>query len=316
MLNKAQGRGFTLIELLVVIAIIAILAAILFPVFAQARKQAYKSVGQSNLKQSSLAILMYNQDYDEKMPRAGWGCTAGGTLPPGVENSCGGTEWQNVTAPYVKATGVYVNPGDGSVGSGPKGWGGTDLNADDGHFSFIFNDLLAHQMGTTPDGFADALNQTRLADGISLAGINAPADCVLLAEGHCGWNKASLSSSSTALDTPTASGKTCRMDLESKFCKEQSISGYQTQLLTSVAYGGSGNVTGLPFYTGGGNVAFSDGHVKFTRYADQSGKPTLCSTLPWTKSIDPLQRGADQTQNYCGGTNPPGNQTGHQSNWN
>lgn len=63
---KARRCGFTLIELLVVIAIIAILAAILFPVFAQARKQARKTVSISNCKQIGLAYLMYIQDYDEK----------------------------------------------------------------------------------------------------------------------------------------------------------------------------------------------------------------------------------------------------------
>src|SRR2546427_7953539 len=59
------GRGFTLIELLVVIAIIAILAAILFPVFAQAREAARKTSCLSNIKQITLASLMYAQDYDE-----------------------------------------------------------------------------------------------------------------------------------------------------------------------------------------------------------------------------------------------------------
>lgn len=63
-----QGRGFTLIELLVVIAIIAILAAILFPVFAQAREQARLSVCQSNFKQYSSAWMMYVQDNDETFP--------------------------------------------------------------------------------------------------------------------------------------------------------------------------------------------------------------------------------------------------------
>src|SRR5581483_8574974 len=72
MRSSQVRQGFTLIELLVVIAIIAILAAILFPVFAQARKQAYKATGTSNVKQASLGILMYSQDFDEKMPRAGW----------------------------------------------------------------------------------------------------------------------------------------------------------------------------------------------------------------------------------------------------
>jgi len=63
-----RKHGFTLIELLVVIAIIAILAAILFPVFARAREKARQASCQSNLKQLSLGVLMYAQDYDETMP--------------------------------------------------------------------------------------------------------------------------------------------------------------------------------------------------------------------------------------------------------
>src|SRR2546426_9727904 len=65
------GRGFTLIELLVVIAIIAILAAILFPVFAQARAAARKTSCLSNVKQIGLSALMYAQDYDETLVAAG-----------------------------------------------------------------------------------------------------------------------------------------------------------------------------------------------------------------------------------------------------
>ena len=61
-------RGFTLIELLVVIAIIAILAAILFPVFARAREKARQSACLSNVKQIALGVLMYAQDYDERLP--------------------------------------------------------------------------------------------------------------------------------------------------------------------------------------------------------------------------------------------------------
>src|SRR5580693_4919113 len=68
--NRGQsGQGFTLIELLVVIAIISVLASILFPVFASARRKAYETVSASNLRQIGLAVLAYNQDYDEMFPR-------------------------------------------------------------------------------------------------------------------------------------------------------------------------------------------------------------------------------------------------------
>jgi len=91
-------RGFTLIELLVVIAIIAILAAILFPVFAQARESARKATCQSNLKQIGTAILMYTQDYDEMFPPPTKNTGAGDfwLYPPGSFS------WFGVVQPYVK----------------------------------------------------------------------------------------------------------------------------------------------------------------------------------------------------------------------
>ncbi|MGQ9487030.1 MAG: prepilin-type N-terminal cleavage/methylation domain-containing protein [Armatimonadota bacterium] len=67
-----QHKGFTLIELLVVIAIIAILAAILFPVFAQARESARQTSCTSNQKQLALSVLMYAQDYDETFPMSAY----------------------------------------------------------------------------------------------------------------------------------------------------------------------------------------------------------------------------------------------------
>ena len=85
-------RGFTLIELLVVIAIIAILAAILFPVFAQARASARKATCISNNKQAALGLLMYTQDYDETFPY----CSNNG------DGSRPRIDWYDAIEPYVK----------------------------------------------------------------------------------------------------------------------------------------------------------------------------------------------------------------------
>jgi prepilin-type N-terminal cleavage/methylation domain-containing protein/prepilin-type processing-associated H-X9-DG protein len=94
MTARARSRGFTLIELLVVIAIIAILAAILFPVFAQARGSARQSVCISNMKQLGTAIMMYVQDYDERYFPS---CVP----TPGVGS--GQAWWFVLIDPYVKA---------------------------------------------------------------------------------------------------------------------------------------------------------------------------------------------------------------------
>ncbi len=93
-------RGFTLIELLVVIAIIAILAAILFPVFARAREKARQTSCLSNLKQMGLGVLMYAQDYDETLPVYGY-TTGTITYPDGVTT---GTTllWYHIVYPYFK----------------------------------------------------------------------------------------------------------------------------------------------------------------------------------------------------------------------
>jgi len=90
-----KQRGFTLIELLVVIAIIAILAAILFPVFAKAREKARQSSCSSNLKQTALAILQYAQDYDERIV---W--SRGYRSPSEIRRMAG--EWYFSCEPYIK----------------------------------------------------------------------------------------------------------------------------------------------------------------------------------------------------------------------
>ncbi|HEX8550734.1 MAG TPA: DUF1559 domain-containing protein [Abditibacteriaceae bacterium] len=109
--------GFTLIELLVVIAIIAILAAILFPVFARARENARRSSCQSNLKQIALGVAQYTQDSDEKYP--------------GTPES--GKTWVDQLQPYLKSKQIFVCPS----GTASNGWvSGTD------RFHYGFNGLF------------------------------------------------------------------------------------------------------------------------------------------------------------------------------
>jgi prepilin-type N-terminal cleavage/methylation domain-containing protein/prepilin-type processing-associated H-X9-DG protein len=100
-----RSKGFTLIELLVVIAIIAILAAILFPVFAQARERARAISCVSNLKQIGTATAMYVQDYDETFP-CGWG-----------QNDGGRSMWRISIQPYIQKYGSGTNDPYNSGGS-------------------------------------------------------------------------------------------------------------------------------------------------------------------------------------------------------
>lgn len=104
-----KRRGFTLIELLVVIAIIAILAAILFPVFARAREQARKIVCTSNLKQVGTALSMYVQDYDERFPTLVDGCKHEPTKPF-ADTHVAFWHWATMVQPYVKNTSVFKCP--------------------------------------------------------------------------------------------------------------------------------------------------------------------------------------------------------------
>ena len=117
---QTPKQAFTLIELLVVIAIIAILAAILFPVFARARENARRSSCSSNLKQIALGFKQYTQDYDEKYPQRQSGTTnAGG--------------WAIALQPYLKSTQIFQCPSettapasvDASVTTGTNAYGNT-----------------------------------------------------------------------------------------------------------------------------------------------------------------------------------------------
>jgi prepilin-type N-terminal cleavage/methylation domain-containing protein len=128
-LRSPRRSGFTLIELLVVIAIIAILAAILFPVFARARENARRASGINNVKQISIGVLQYLQDYDERFP-----ATVTERQGDGVTPAAGTSEAARAPfsiraklQPYIKSVQVFQSPsGTPWPAPGPGQWFTTD----------------------------------------------------------------------------------------------------------------------------------------------------------------------------------------------
>jgi len=165
-----RRRGFTLIELLVVIAIIAILAAILFPVFAKAREKARQASCTSNLKQLALANLMYAQDYDEKFSRIfsydeGWG-----HAPL--------RWWEDRVMPYVKNWQVTVCPSD------KPGSTYTSYRPPEGPSTLYYGyDCNAMSSGDGTVATAGYGSGGPMSNAPSTLGdVKAPAECILLLE--------------------------------------------------------------------------------------------------------------------------------------
>jgi prepilin-type N-terminal cleavage/methylation domain-containing protein/prepilin-type processing-associated H-X9-DG protein len=172
--NGKAWKGFTLIELLVVIAIIAILAAILFPVFAQAREKARAASCLSNTKQMGLGIMMYVQDYDETYPQAYWYKNDQGDLN-------GYMQWSGATRPYVKSDQLFVCPSDPNKGLPPTNPpdptyspNPTDppTDAQVPRISYTANAALMPRKRRTIDP----------ANVVAIAAVDFPADTILLAE--------------------------------------------------------------------------------------------------------------------------------------
>jgi len=170
---KPQTRfGFTLIELLVVIAIIAILAAILFPVFAQAREKARQINCTSNMKQIGTAMLMYVQDYDETYPLSLFSYPAPPPDPGGQL-----AEWSTVISPYIKAGDVtHRNGGVWSCPSFP-----VPDEGDQYHLRvdlFPVDDPADRVPLTDPNGDGSATGSVS-----TLAIVSNPAEKIMLLEG-------------------------------------------------------------------------------------------------------------------------------------
>jgi prepilin-type N-terminal cleavage/methylation domain-containing protein/prepilin-type processing-associated H-X9-DG protein len=165
-----RRTGFTLIELLVVIAIIAILAAILFPVFARAREKARQASCSSNLKQLGIAAMMYAQDYDERFPSFAYSWTG---TDPNTGFACNMMSYITLMNPYVKNWQLGVCP---SMNRGATNTACCGRNS----VTWSYGPNHTYFQGETP-----------VADVGAMATFQAPATTIMLGEetgtqGACG----------------------------------------------------------------------------------------------------------------------------------
>jgi len=260
---RVLNRAFTLIELLVVIAIIAILAAILFPVFAQVREKARQTTCASNEKQIGLAILQYSQDYDESFPIASY---------PNADTTLGNVNWQFEVDPYVKG-GYPVANATLTTSDHKSIWFCPDFEANASKDPYIAAASPAGFSGKAPVpsksyvanqnvfGLYANIDPTLFHPAKAIAAIESPAQVVLVAEGA--GSSVWTSGNDTAADT------------------------------LSHPHNWGNYVTGRTRHTGGSNYLFSDGHVKFVKqptpsYQADGLTPNVSTTgVVYDKQLNP-----------------------------
>ena len=254
-----KRKGFTLIELLVVIAIIAILAAILFPVFAKVREKARQTSCASNMKQLGLGFMQYVEDNNEVFP-----------------NSINyGSGWAGHIYPYVTSTGVFACPDDSDPRTGTGGNGQPFNAAIDHPVSYVWNSYIAANgpVGSTAYG--------QYPPGFQLAMARQPSSTVLLYEGDAGANGSGAKEAANNWFNPADGG----LDMNS-LSSYGNLADYQTPIETARHMPGSavGAGTGPAnlnsstaslgvaqgFVDGRNNYVFGDGHVKFVDWAQVS----------------------------------------------
>jgi prepilin-type N-terminal cleavage/methylation domain-containing protein len=185
-----RRKGFTLIELLVVIAIIVILAGILFPAFASARRAAYNAACLSNLKQAGLAVSMYVQDYDEAFPVA---CNQIDRVVGKAQIDNNGRPFQTpylwvVMNPYVKNPGIWRCPADQgfSVPGKPVSFKPNAFALTGSSYNYNTDLVWFHTQPDTVDPYETAGYWAPL----TLASIQKPSESWISAEPTGAWHNA------------------------------------------------------------------------------------------------------------------------------
>ena len=188
-IENAMRRAFTLIELLVVIAIIAILASILFPVFAQAKAAAKGTVSVSNLKGIGLAAMLYTNDHDDVVFNAYYFGKGGETVP----DNQGAYRWPWLLVPYTKSRALFRSPLDTVDLSLPSCGGGCrdPKNPFYGYLWGLFSSYGFNWTSLAPDPTWDPATAPSSAlvgksVGLSLTGLGDPANTLFLADSTYG----------------------------------------------------------------------------------------------------------------------------------
>jgi prepilin-type N-terminal cleavage/methylation domain-containing protein/prepilin-type processing-associated H-X9-DG protein len=269
-------RGFTLIELLVVIAIIAILAAILFPVFAQAKEAAKKTADLSNTKQLNLGIQQYLADHDDTFPLgfgmesatglwrwnynhyfpADWPNGAGTDTAYAIRINISPQHWSNSCQPYVKNIDLFASPGIPAVSGGGVSNASPNPLKRRGNVSYTYNGVL---------------------HGYNAAGMVAPASLPLIFTGRGKANiiGGALSNPALRCDQPNLP---CRYVPYQAGCSA-AINGQQSAMFV---------VSGTMWVYGkGANFGMADGHSRYRPLGQQTGTGTPCVPPHTDYTVDP-----------------------------
>jgi prepilin-type N-terminal cleavage/methylation domain-containing protein/prepilin-type processing-associated H-X9-DG protein len=291
-MSRTEGRrarsGFTLIELLVVVAIIAILAAILFPVFAQAREKARSTSCLSNTKQIGLAVNMYVQDFDETYPQAYF-------YQNNNDSSGGYSQWSGMCQPYIKNFQMFVCPSDKLRGMAPTNFRISTNNAGYGvppgqTPQIDLQDIQAPRLSYIANAAVMPRKRRSVdpANVVAMAQVDTPAEVIAVAE--------MTDVPECINDTSNASGqafKTHRSTHAVKLASGGKFAGespaeYGVPLMalspqeawTAITGCRTKTALGLAHiayitpdrHTGGANYTFCDGHSKFAKL-DQTLNP-------------------------------------------